>query len=249
MNQTLFVVLPAYNEAACISELCKNIAAALANKAYSYRIVIVDDGSADNTLQIARAIERDLPITVFAHPKNLGLGATIRDCILRSMELASSEDIIISMDADNTHPPGVIPALAAAITAGNDVVIASRFRKGAEVHGVPLLRRLLSDMASLIFRLLLPIPGVRDYTCGFRAYRASAIRKAMDHWQDRLFTEKGFQCMADILLKMRVLGLRFSEIPFTLRYDKKQGVTKMKVLKTIGMTLMLVVKHKMKKWS
>ncbi|OGJ86692.1 MAG: hypothetical protein A2268_13385 [Candidatus Raymondbacteria bacterium RifOxyA12_full_50_37] len=245
MNQTIFVVLPAYNEGACIAELCSNIAKTLANRAYSYRIIIVDDGSADTTPAVAQSLSRDMPVTVFTHAHNMGLGATLRDGIVRTMELSASNDMIVTMDADNTHPPEIIPGMAAKIAEGNDVVIASRFQKGARVHGVPFLRRLFSDTVALIFRLLLPIPGIRDYTCGFRAYKATALQKAMDKWQERLFTEKGFQCMADLLLKMRGLDLRFAEVPFALRYDRKQGQTKMKVLKTIVMTLVLIWKHRL----
>ena len=89
--------------------------------------------------------------------------------------------------------------------------------------GVPLLRRFLSYAASTLFRVLLPISGVKDFTCGYRAYRAKAIKDAIALDGDRFMDQDGFQCMVDILLKLRKMNLIFGEVPFVLRYDLKEG--------------------------
>jgi dolichol-phosphate mannosyltransferase len=94
----------------------------------------------------------------------------------------------------------------------------------------------------------LPIPGVRDYTCGFRAYRASVLGASIEHYGDRFVTEKGFSCMVDVLLKLRRLRINgarivMGEAPMVLRYDLKGGVSKMRVLRTIRQTLSLVVRR------
>ena len=66
------------------------------------------------------------------------------------------------------------------VEAGSDVVIASRYRAGARVKGLSWFRRLLSVGASIAFRMSLPVAGIRDYTCGYRAYRASLLKKVVE---------------------------------------------------------------------
>src|SRR5258705_8936510 len=113
-----------------------------------------------------------MPIHVMTHEVNRGLGATIRDGLVRAVELAGPRDIIVTMDADDTHAPGLILRMVRMISEGHDVVIASRYRNGSRCVGVPLHRRALSLVASWLFRAVFPIRGVKDYTCGYRAYHA-----------------------------------------------------------------------------
>jgi dolichol-phosphate mannosyltransferase len=124
------------------------------------------------------------------------------------------------------------------------VVIGSRYVPGARVVGVPFHRRLLSYNASLLMRAVFPIEGVRDYTCGFRAYRASILQKAFARYSERLISQKGFSCMVDILLKLRTLDHPImAEVPLVLRYDLKHGMSKMRAARTIVDTLVLMARN------
>jgi dolichol-phosphate mannosyltransferase len=115
------------------------------------------------------------------------------------------------------------------------------------MQGIPPHRQLFSNVLSIVFQLLAPIPNVRDFSCGYRLYRASALRRATDQWGDRFITEQGFACMTEILLKLSLLpGLKFGETPMDLRYDRKPGASKMKVWQNIKDTLALVWRHR---WS
>jgi dolichol-phosphate mannosyltransferase len=148
------------------------------------------------------------------------------------------------MDADNTHNPHLIPRMIQRIDEGYDVVIASRYCPGALVVGVPRLRQLLSDMGSWVYQLLVPIGGVRDYTCGYRAYRAAILQAAFDRWGDQFISETGFAAMPDILLKLRCLDhLLATELPFVLRYDRKPGASKMHVGSNILASLRLAIRR------
>lgn len=131
------------------------------------------------------------------------------------------------------------------IQEGFDVVIASRYQPGSRVLGVPWFRRIMSFSASWLFRILFPTPGVRDFTCGYRAYRAGALRKAIDHYGPSFVDQTGFQCMVDIILKLRTMDVIFGEVPMLLRYDLKGGGSKMRVYKTAKSTLLLLVKRRM----
>src|SRR5262249_60030438 len=110
--------------------------------------------------------------------------------------------------------------------------IASRYRAGAEVHGVPGYRRALSDIGRLVFQGLYPIPGVRDYTCCFRAYRVPVLRRARIVYGDELCTARGFEAVMDLLLRLGPLGVRATEMGFELDYGGRLGPRQMKGVET-----------------
>jgi dolichol-phosphate mannosyltransferase len=241
----LYIVLPAYNEEANIGRLLDNISCCLADAGIdNYEIVAVNDGSTDRTAEILDEYRQKMPLRVVLHESNKGLGRTIRDGLKSASEAAAGNDIIITMDADDTHTPGLIYRMVNTIREGYDVVIASRYRKGARVYGLSCGRQLLSLIASYIFRLLLPIKGVKDFTCGYRAYRARVLKEAFAKYGDRFIDQQGFQAMVDIILRLRSMNVIFGEVPFILRYDMKRGASKMKVKATIVKTLKLILKRK-----
>lgn len=240
----VIVVLPAYNEEACLARLLDRIDEAMFEANQPYQVLVVDDGSSDRTAEIARSFCGRMPLILVQHAVNEGLGGTIKDGLLRAAQEARDKDVIITMDADDTHTPGLILRMLRMINEGHDVVIASRYQPGARVLGVPWFRRQLSNCASLLFRIVMPISGVRDYTCGYRAYRGQVIKQAIEQYGQSFVDQEGFQCMVDILLKLRKLDLIFGEVPFILRYDFKQGPSKMNVGRTITRTLMLMLKRK-----
>jgi dolichol-phosphate mannosyltransferase len=207
-------------------------------------VILVDDGSRDSTARIIEGYAQHMPITMMRHEVNLGLGATIRDGLLTAAKTAADADIIVTMDADDTHAPGLILRMVRMISEGYDVVIASRYREGSRCVGVPTYRLALSHGASWLFRLVFPTRGVRDYTCGYRAYRARAVRDAISRYGEGFLDQDGFQCMVDILLKLRRMHLIFGEVPFILRYDQKEGSSKMNVPRTVKDTLLLMWKRR-----
>ena len=241
--EQVFVVLPAYNEAACIEQLILDCVSALRESEENARFVVVDDGSADATSSIVERLAKDNPIELVRHPVNRGLGETIRDGLRFAAMHAAPSDIILTLDADGTHEPRYFDSLLKRVREGFDVVIASRYQPGSEIHGVPKHRLWMSDGAGVLFRVLLPIPGVKDYTCGFRAYRASVLKDAFAAMGDGFIDQAGFQCMADILLKLRRSKVRMSEVPFSLRYDLKAGASKMRVVRTVARTLGLIARR------
>jgi dolichol-phosphate mannosyltransferase len=244
-EQRVYVVLPAYNEQDSLGPLLAAIREALGPAEIPYTVIVVDDGSRDATALVASKATFQMPVELIEHGVNRGLAAAIRTGLTAAVERAEADDVIVTMDADNTHPPRLIPDMLRKLTDGHDVVIASRFQPGAEVHGVPRARMLYSVGARWMFQGLFPIRGVRDYTCGYRAYRASALRQALDTYGDDLVTETGFSCMADLLLKLRRLPLSMSEVPLELHYENRGGGSKMRVLRTIRQTLFLMARRRL----
>lgn len=243
----VFVTLPAYNEQEALPELLERIGEGFANSAMPYEVIVVDDGSQDATAQIVAQMSFQMPIHLVQHEVNQGLGATIRDGLKEALDRAGERDIIVTMDADNTHPPGLIDRMVGLIHEGCDVVIASRFQSGSRVIGVPIERHFLSIGARALFTIIAPTRGVRDYTSGYRAYKTEVIRRGFAEHGDQFVGERGFSCMADVLLKLRNQGVLFGEAPLRLRYDQKGGDSKMQVMKTVWLTLKLLGRYALRR--
>jgi dolichol-phosphate mannosyltransferase len=240
---TTWIVLPAYNEQDGIEPLIHKIHHAC--RGLNYAIVVVDDASTDNTAGIVSRLSFDGPISLEQHPQNQGLAGALRTGFEYVLARGSDGDIVVTMDADDTHSPATIPKMLTMIHEGYDVVIASRYQPGSRTVGVPWHRQVLTWGARWIFKIVTPIYGVRDYTCGFRAYRFDRLRQARDHYGARFVSEPGFSCMPDVLLKMRPLNFVMGEVPMLLRYDQKQGVSKMNVGRTTRQTLKLLAKRRL----
>jgi dolichol-phosphate mannosyltransferase len=243
-KRSVVVVLPAYDEEANIGGLLRRIQETMEEEGIAFSVIVVDDGSRDRTASIVEDLARSMPLVLLRHETNQGLGATIRDGLDRAAAIAGPRDIVVTMDADETHTPGLIVRMVRMISEGHDVVIASRYRPGSRSLGVPLSRRALSYLGSLLFRVTFPTRGVKDFTSGFRAYRAEVIRSAIAEYGAGFVDQDGFQCMVDILLKLRRMPLVIGEVPFVLRYDFKEGGTKMNVPRTTARTLSLIVRRR-----
>ena len=174
----ILIVLPAYNEAEGLPPLLNEIRQCMKESRLEYKVVVVDDGSSDGTWDAIVRHAQEMPVVPVRHEKNRGLAEALRSGLQVALAEAAPTDVIVTMDADNTHAPGLVMRMLGLIREGHDVVIGSRYVPGARVVGVPLHRRLLSYNASLLMRAVFPIQGVRDYTCGFRAYRASILQKS-----------------------------------------------------------------------
>lgn len=244
LKQRVIVALPAYNEGASLGPLLDGIRAAMSAADIPYLIVVVDDGSKDDTALIASQASFSMPVKLVEHGANQGLAAALRTCFNAAVEEAHPGDVIVTMDADNTHPPALIQRMLQLVREGHDVVIASRYRPGSRVVGVPWHRNAMSYGARALFQVMFPIRGVRDYTCGFRAYRVDVLERALADFGDSFVSEKGFSCMADVLLKLRRYPLVVGEAPMILRYDLKGGVSKMRVARTVWQTLKLMVRRR-----
>jgi dolichol-phosphate mannosyltransferase len=209
---------------------------------------VVDDGSTDQTAKAAEAYSGALAVTVLKHTRNLGLGAALLTGLRHAVKTCGHSEVVVVMDADNTHDPSQIVHLLERIGPEHDLVIASRFCAGSQVHGVSALRRFLSLGASVLMRLAFRIPEVRDYTSGYRAYAADLLQSAFAVYGDRLVEETGFTSVVEILVKIAPLSRGIAEVPLALRYDLKEGSSKMRILRTVWRYLTLVSRQP-KSWS
>ena len=244
------VILPAYNEEENIKTLVERwqtLQETLIDKyGYELQIVAVNDGSKDKTREIAEQLEKEYEnFKLVNHPHNKGLGEAVKTGITYFLENCPDSIAMCLMDCDNTQDPVYISDMIDYMEKDKaDVVIASRYQKGAEVKGVSGIRLLMSEGAKHVFTVLLHVPNVKDYTCGYRLYGRSILISASSRFGKDLVAERGFTCMVEVLYKLYCCGAVFSEIPFELRYDYKKGASKMAVVRTAVNSVRLALRLK-----
>ena len=246
MKNKIFYILPTFNESLNIISLLKKFDNFYKKKNISIIIVFVDDGSTDDSVKkiisIKKKIFKKIKIKIINHKKNYGLGVALKTGFNFCFKFAHADDVIVTMDTDNSHTIDLSFKMIKKIISGNnDVVIASRYRENSKTKGLDYLRKILSVGAALLFKIFFPIKNVRDYTSGFRAFKVKKIRNISKKTKN-FFSETGFSASADILLKLYSFKkeLNFQELPINLRYDLRQGRSKMKILKTIYLNLRLI---------
>jgi len=241
----IYILLPAFNEESGLPLLLKKIGECF-EKNGNYLVVLVDDGSEDNSVEVARSFEKEIPIKIIQHGENKGLGAAINTGFEYLIPVVNDQDFIVTMDADNTHDPALIGGMVEKIEKnGLDVVVGSRYVAGADEIGVSVFRKLMSRGASLLIKMVNPIKGVKDYSSGYRLYRALALKSAWKYYEGRVVEESGFSCMVELLVKLaNMSNLRFGEVPLVLRYDLKQGRSKMRIIRTIKRYLVLIIRSR-----
>ena len=238
----VYIGLPAHNEETALPRLLRRIELIGASLQKTIRVVLYNDGSTDATSTIARQWQERLSLILLDCPQNKGLGAGLRALVRYVVETAHDEDILVIMDCDDTQDPAQVREMLRSTEKGADVVIGSRFVRGAIVRGVPRLRRVTALGAAALFKLIHPVRGVRDYTCGYRSYRVSALKRASKSYGAKLIEESGFSCMPELLLKLNALGFQFTEVPLQLCYDLKPTASKMVVGRNVARQLMLLVR-------
>lgn len=242
----IWIFLPAYNEQESLPKLLPKIDTLLKQNQQSYHIVVVDDGSTDRTPELLQEYTQTLPLSVITHTLNRGLGETERDGFEYIASQCQPDDLIVRMDCDDTHEPEYIFTLQQKINEGYDVVNTSRFQPGGGQIGVSRYRAFISRAANLFMRFIFHIPGTWDYSCGFRAYKANVIQDAISIFGNNFIQLRGlgFTSTLEMIVKLHLLGCRFAEVPFVLRYDQKDSSSKMVTsITTLGYLTMALLYH------
>jgi dolichol-phosphate mannosyltransferase len=245
-KEMLYVVLPCYNEEENISELVREWNShkdRLNEEGVLLKLIIVNDGSSDNTLHICKGLESIYDNAVLLnHERNKGLGEALNTGINYAVS-QKKKGFLCVMDADMTHDPDYIYSLISKIRDEKlHCVIASRYRKGSKVEGLSLYRKILSYGARTVYTFNLRIPHVRDYTCGYRLYQIDMLDTLYKKYKGRILSENGFACMMELLVKVSREGFRIGEVPFVLKYQLKGGESKMRVWRTVYRSLLVVMR-------
>lgn len=242
----IWVILPAYNEVDSLPRLLPKLAGALGGHPDGYHVVVVDDGSTDGTGELLREYALTYPLSVVTHVINRGLGETERDAFEYVAARCEPDDLVVRLDCDDTHEPEFLPRLMDKVSEGYDVVSTSRFQPGGAQLGVSAYRAAISRAANLFMKVLFNIPGLKDYSCGYRAYRGQVLQDAVRVFGNNFLQLRGlgFTSTLETVVKLHLLGCRFAEVPFVLRYDQKASASKMvSSITTLGYLMMALLYH------
>ena len=204
MEPTYSIVIPAYNENRRIAASLDQVLAFLEAENWDAEVIVVNDGSRDNTAEIVRGYAQRHPaVRLVENPGNRGKGYSVRNGMLHA-----GGAFVLFSDADLSAPIAEAEKLIAALRAGADVAFGSRWaRRELQVIAQPFYRRVLGRIFNLMLRVLLGLP-YKDTQCGFKAFtRAAAqavfLRQTRERW--------GFD--PEILYIARRQGLKVVEVP------------------------------------
>jgi dolichol-phosphate mannosyltransferase len=238
----IWVFLPAYNEEIALPILVKKFDEVFRPAGMEYKVLVFDDGSSDRTRSISQGLEREYPVLTRWHEKNAGLGQTMIDGFEFLASAIADDDVVISLDCDDTHEPKFAVPAVQKLREGYDVVVLSRFGKGGGQEGLSAFKTLMSMGAGIVLKVFFPVKGLREYSCNYRVYRASLLREAIRHFGRNFIRlpHLGFVAAPETLIKLRMFGARITEVPFVLRYDQKPTPSKNNSLRTIRGYLELI---------
>ena len=206
------IIVPVYNEEEVLPSFIVTFFKQI-DLNEEYELIFVNDGSSDQTEKIIKQFQKNyskIKLISYAPNKNLGYALPIGF-------KAAKGRIIVTMDSDLAHPPKIISRLVNRLDSNNDIVIGSRYVKGAGVKGVPLKSDLLSKITNFFTKLMI-LSQLKDVTSGFRAYRKEILKGLKTK-------EEGFEVELEILVKLMKKGAKISEVGFN-SVDREKGESK-----------------------
>jgi dolichyl-phosphate beta-glucosyltransferase len=210
----LSIVIPAFNEASRLPASLEQVTSYLAAQAYTSEILVVDDGSADDTAGAAEAFASRFPALRVLRQPHRGKGGTVKAGML-----AAQGEHILFADADFSMPVGDLAKFLPVLRAGYDVAIASREGPGARRFHEPEYRHLMGRVYNLIVQVF-AIRGLRDTQCGFKCFRRGVAQQVF-----ALQTMDGWGFDVEVLFIARKRGFRITEVPIDWYYGASSKVS------------------------
>lgn len=200
----LSIIIPAYNESGRLPKTLEAMNAALQDADYEYEIIVVNDGSKDETANVVRQMESRIKnLRLLDNKKNQGKGGAVRDGMLQA-----TGEIRLFTDADNSTSIDHFLKMRPFFEKGYGVVIGSRAMRGAKLDPPqPISRQISGKMGNLLIQFMV-LPGIWDTQCGFKAFTEKATE---DVFPKMKITGWGFDIEALALAK--AMGYKLHEIP------------------------------------
>ena len=222
----IYICIPALDEAPTVGVLLWRIRQVMTEFRRDFHVIVLDDGSTDETSEVLAPYARVLPLTLLRNDKPQGYAAAVervlREAVSRSTH--PKRDTAVVMQADFTEPPEEIPALVKKLEGGSDVVGSTLSAVQGEVtRGMRWSRR---GLPWLLSGAALPKEG-GDPFLGFRAYRVQVIKRALaDREGAPLLTRQGWAANAELLMRVAPHARRADQAPVEIRYTRRERATR-----------------------
>lgn len=218
----IIIIIPTYNENENIGLLINSLRKEFKEMPYDMNILVVDDNSPDGTADIVKAEATKYPNIYLITGKKQGLGAAY----IRGMKYAIDKlnaDVVMEMDADFSHKPEDIPRIISVLNKGAEFVIGSRYINGGKIpDDWGFTRKMVSKWGNIFARYIVGLYQIRDCTAGFRAIRASVIKKI----NLENLRVQGYAFQMALLHQAIANHVVVKEIPVEF-VDRKRGETKL----------------------
>ncbi len=230
----VYVISPVLNEAPNMENLVvgwNKLKAELTD--FNFTFILVDDGSTDDTANVARSLASGLDLVVLSHITNKGPGYAFGTGFEYLADKIKDKDIAVTMEGDNTSRIETLKIMLGRIVRENvDSAFASPLSYGGGVTNTIWYRKLLGHAAAALTKIILDIRGINTFTSFFRAYQGHVILNLQKHYGNRILEFNGFECMIELLKKLTIFEYSISEVPMKLDTSMRKGKSKLKVFKT-----------------
>ena len=213
------IVSPAFTESARIPATLEEVVACVRRQGWDAEVIVVNDGSTDRTADVVREFARTAPeVRLLENPGNRGKGYSVRSGLLQALG-----EIVMFTDADLSAPMEEAERLFAAIAAGADIAIGSRWlEKGRQTHRQPLYRQFFGRCFNAVTRAVMGLPFA-DTQCGFKAFTRAAAQTV---FQLQTIERWGFD--PEILFIAIKCGYRVDEVPVSWAHDERSRMSYLK---------------------
>lgn len=209
------IIIPAYNESQRLMATLDKVLAHVAEQGWQAEILVINDGSRDDTAEIARSYAKwHTNVRLIENPGNCGKGYSVRNGMLKA-----HGDVLLFSDADLSSPIHEAVKLFAALQAGADLAIGSRWADSSlQTEKQPLHRQLFGRIFNLLLRVNLGLKQ-KDTQCGFKAFTRHAAdtifpRQRIERW--------GFD--PELLFLATKFGLKIAEVPVEWAHDDRSKI-------------------------
>ncbi len=241
----LHVVVAAYNEANNVPRLLADLHGlrAAVREEFTARVVLVDDGSSDDTARLARSLANGLPFEVLQHLENRGPGRAFATAFAHLAGSVCDDDWVVTMEGDNTSRVETLLHMLARRKEGYDVVLASAYSYGGGFIGTAWWRLALSHAANELTLAVLRLYGLRTLSSFFRIHAGQALRRIQAVFGPQIVESDGFEWAVEMLYKMALLRMRLSEVETQVDWRRRVGASKMRTLRTIRGYFRVFLRH------
>jgi len=242
------IIFCCLNEEESLKKLLLNLGHEMDLIKRDFEIIICLDGTTDNSLAAIAEFQQFYKIITLPQINQRGLGLAYKRLFLEIIKTAADDDLVISLDADNTHNPQQIPEMLEHFEKNSlDFMVASRFCGNSVMGDFPLYRQLISKSTSILLQTIFAAKKIsgeklQDYTSGYRIYRTKKLKELFAKEGNDFISEPEFTYTCELLIKLSRINSRLDEIALSYDYGNKIGKSKLRIMRNFWRLIIMLKK-------